>query len=481
MNYNLYKPTSSISSGLSGLTSFEISNMDPNSFLHLGDHYLLAKYHISGRRGGNDNSGFGIFPQTDTADSNDVIIAPASNFANLLFDSIRVSINNVQLPSLNEYPLSSTINKIVNMGKSQNELYPGSNVFLLDEARRVPNGAGTAQKVAVKSKAQYAYSGFNKMLYQQLKSVFGSDIPVADDAINTYTRTIYVAFKIDAQLFNDETILPPMNKIKLDLLTNSQYHFSSIAYSSNGSQLAVGTPAINIVKSANVAETVDNLFNIAVSDLSLYIPKFIDNSVMNDAVLLNSKSLFVHTRNLQASTSDSFNITFPHPVNNIIVAFNDSRRGTTGHPNSYFGQLYNPNTTDTPGLGAFVTNSAHRQIRSCEIIYGAKTYPQTRYNINNVLDSREIEEAMRAYYDFIHMTGQAHQKAGGIMTFPQWRCNPMFAYKPDNVTEINCVVNLNFNNPIGANNTCVVTGYYDETIELKYDERGMLESTAVLA
>jgi hypothetical protein len=443
----------------------------------------MIKVHVRGGAAGT--LGFGAFNHaaaTNTlANSTDSFVYPCSNFANSFFQSTRVRVNNTQLPSTTDYSVASTLYKIVTSGKDENDLM--SNDISL-ESSHIPANVAGSNRADSAGRVDYIYDGLNKFAVEKIKKLLKRDEIGGSLPDSRNVNEFWVCGKLDCQLFNNDAIIGPNTKISVDLLIDSNFHFNVVQYTKkNGcfrDVAAEGANAepISIVKDSNQTLT-DNQFAISGSDLGMYVPTFMDDAIISSSLHLNSTNLFIHRRNLNTGTSaDQFNINFPSPPKMIVIAFQDSRAYSQGYTPSYFGLQYDKDPASFAN-DVFNENCCQYLIQSCEVIYANKTLPAVRYNISNQKTSTSLEESYRAYYDTIHNSGLVERKNGSVLSFSAWRNSPIFCFRPQADETTSCVVTLQFNGQISANNVAVVLGCYDESLELSYDSNGMITETIV--
>jgi hypothetical protein len=462
MNYNLFKTTSSISNGLSGLVSFDLRTA-PNQTLSLHKAYLLARFQVSI---GADNSGFGAYV-TDGGGAaphvSDTIISLCSNAGACLFDTARVSINGVQLPSVEQYSLSSTVSRIVHTtSREQTDVELGSRIYLHD-TNYVPPGDSADQRETILSPAQtYKYSGLRKMLAKSASAL----APLRRVSATNYTNGVLefeIPIALDAPCFNTPNHLPGGCNLKLDLTVNSQYHVSTVQFSGSGSPAnAVAAPTISKDSGAAAA----NQIKIFCNDLSLYAPSTYDDARVSASVLMSPRLLHTHIKTLN-SVNESFVATLPFLADRLFISFADTRRGTPGKPYGYIGANYDSPVATGPEV--FSATSPHRLVRSVEVLSNAASYPMSRYSID-MSGATSTVETHRSYIDFIKLSGCR------LMTFSEWRENPIWAVLLE-VPATELTMSVQFS-AAPSNAQCNVLAISDRSlVTIQYDAHGVAMAT----
>ena len=143
---------------------------------------------------------------------------------------------------------------------------------------------------------------------------------------------------------------------------------------------------------------------------------------------------------------------------------------------------------DTPAVAVtteamIYSNSPISQLLNFRIEYAGSVYPfqpytynfdSTQYNTNAPYLSNST---YRSFYDMCNFSDGLRDRSGTLHTADTYVVSPLIIFKthqlPDN-DDNTCLISLDFKNTIiGAN--LLVTGFYDETINLMYDANGKYE------
>ena len=126
------------------------------------------------------------------------------------------------------------------------------------------------------------------------------------------------------------------------------------------------------------------------------------------------------------------------------------------------------------------SNSPIAQLSNIRIEYAGTVYPFQQYAYNfdyttyNTNSSFLSNSTYRAYYDFCNFSDGLRDRNGVLLNSSQYMIAPIILFKtyqnPNN-DDNTCLVSIDFKNSVSGANVIVV-GFYDETFDMEYDEKG---------
>ena len=311
----------------------------------------------------------------------------------------------------------------------------------------------------------------------------------------------YYEIEINTQLltplFYSDDLIPPNTEITIKFTVDPNYHYNILQIAGrNVCCLPTATPTNfsigKLTSATSNAGTINNI-SVGVFDMNMWVYRYHLPNAVSVVKEIGIKQWTSVLHAIVQGTRDEFNIDFKRirQITHIACAFVQKKGTLKTSPTDFSSGYYigaDNNGTDTANAAATTealvySNSPISQLLNFRIEYAGGVYPFQPYTFNfdssayNTNAPYISNSTYRAYYDFCNFSDGVRDRNGVLLSADQWIVSPIIIFKthqnPYN-DDNTCLIIIDFKNTIiGAN--ILVTGFYDENINLMYDANGKYE------
>ena len=439
----------------------------------------------------------------------------SSNPVACLFDRVTLKINDVNVSTVDSYPISSTAVSLIGESKpvlttsmSDTGIWTYDRVTYLSTATTYRAGPPVVtinpQELAVTTPAGlYSDNGtgdtvanyalINKYTYAHKKLLE-----------SPFSRTITnrINHRLAHGLWNSDAILPGGTTIQLEYQVQSNYPQNLIFGGQTATPSAslftlnssVKSLVVNVMSSENSNLSAAGTFGVYIGDMTFYMSMHDQFESIPKSLSFNLVEPWISLKTIISSNSA---LTFNPPKGTfkVLVCFVDSRYNSSS--TVYNPCDFSPDSRDTTVNNAIATPSLaiRNVLQQISIDYAGQHLPVNEYNfpsgiypdINYALPqtaSYSTDDVFRAYQECFAIPSDAlADSAGSLFDVLTWSYQPIFifrVYTPAGDVSSTLDVNLKFINGVNPLNTmCCVIALHNRRLTMDYGDHQELLSVKV--
>jgi hypothetical protein len=226
-----------------------------------------------------------------------------------------------------------------------------------------------------------------------------------------------------------------------------------------------------------------NMIGVAVTDMCINVFKIRMADVISKPIELYFKQYESYIHTMTSSSGEEFNIRFSpqRKLSHIAIAFTNTSTGLKNSPCDFSSQFTVNGTSESMNI----TTSPIINLKMVRVTIGGRQFPQNDYNLVfdpvNSAQGTGSYDLFRAYADYLAYSQSYRDRNGSLLNMSEWCVSPIFVYNvtglPNDISN-EAIVNIQFYSTL-SNAKVLITGFYDTTCVLDYNEFGRCTSCSV--